>query len=448
VDSGWEDNNIFQSGAESSSPVKPTPAKARSVRRSSVLPRKTPRKATSAPPETSSPPSSPSRPPRITQRPPQSPPESRFEPELPAQVLQTQRARILPLKYDLTPSPVKPAAAVIRKPSPILEIIDIAHGDNGDDDDAELEALKQSLEAGPAESEMALVDQEVAIVQADEDPDVSVDTALASLDQESDSISSAPESHGTPAWLRVCTTLILAVCSVCIWSYKQESASLGYCETGSSTNQVLENARIRWAAEEACNVENRTLLYLPSVTPGVEQDQTPCPPPALIPIPHASSCTPCPEHAQCTANSVTCDTGYLLRPHPLLFLLSAHPNTSSAIPLSSLSPSTSPSDVAWRLVTGALDGLPGLGSVALPPRCVADPRRKRNIGSLAKAMDAWLAQQRGQRLCESAFVSFVRDADGGEARRWGVSLQSLKDFLRPKNVVRCSSFGLQPSVTP
>src|ERR1700761_80126 len=53
-DSGWEDNNVFQSGAESSSPARPPPkprTRKAAAPKASTATRKSSRKATSAPPE-------------------------------------------------------------------------------------------------------------------------------------------------------------------------------------------------------------------------------------------------------------------------------------------------------------------------------------------------------------------------------------------------------------
>jgi len=81
-----------------------------------------------------------------------------------------------------------------------------------------------------------------------------------------------------------------------------------------------------------------------------------------------------------------------------------------------------------------LDGLPGFGSVALPPRCMEDPKRRRNIGALGKAIESLLGQERGHRLCAGgkAVDEVVMDIEGGDAKKWGVELEKLRDVMKKK----------------
>ncbi len=90
-----------------------------------------------------------------------------------------------------------------------------------------------------------------------------------------------------------------------------------------------------------------------------------------------------------------------------------------------------------------LDGMPGIGPVALPPRCVEDPKRKRHIGVLGKAIEAVLGLERGKRLCTSE-VPPIQDMEGGEARRWGMHLDALREAMKAKTAVSCH----RPSITP
>ena len=99
-------------------------------------------------------------------------------------------------------------------------------------------------------------------------------------------------------------------------------------------------------------------------------------------------------------------------------------------------------ELAHTALSLVADGLPGLGPVAFPPRCVEDPRRKRHIGALGKAVEAMLAAERGRRLCAG-----VRPAEGTaqqgeaeEAKRWGVEVEVLKGTIRKKTAV--SGFSL------
>ena len=146
-------------------------------------------------------------------------------------------------------------------------------------------------------------------------------------------------------------------------------------------------------------------------------------------LPTPQRCTPCPDHATCDRHGVVCDTNYVLQPHPLLAYLSAVPSRTST--------STAPVDVAWKVIHVVFDGLPILGSVALPPRCQEDPKRKRNIGALGKAIEVLLGQERGKRLCADGKILTmpVKPESGGEAKKWGVELGLLRETMRKKTSV-------------
>lgn len=242
--------------------------------------------------------------------------------------------------------------------------------------------------------------------------------------------------------------LLFAVSLLSLVPYKQESASIGFCNPGADTNDILEGLRIRRAAALECAAENRTLLFVPPVASAsssavasknsaVAQTQTldspVCPPPALIPIPSPNACTPCPDHAQCSQNSIVCDSGYIIRPHPVLGFL-PFPMANS---LNSLQPHLQPIAPTRAILSGVsavFDGLPGFGPVAFPPHCVVDPRRKKHIGVLGKAVEAVLGQERGKRLCAGDTVP-VKDESGGEAKRWGLELSALKEAMKKKTAV-------------
>jgi len=81
-----------------------------------------------------------------------------------------------------------------------------------------------------------------------------------------------------------------------------------------------------------------------------------------------------------------------------------------------------------------LDGLPGLSPVALPPKCIEDPRRKKHIGALGKAIEAVLGQERGKRVCAGE-VPILREFEGGEAKRWGLEMGALKELMKQKTAV-------------
>ncbi|KAJ7273673.1 Man1-Src1p-C-terminal domain-containing protein [Mycena haematopus] len=352
-DSGWEDNNVFQSGAESSSPARPKPA------RKSVGPRKT-RKSVSAPPEIL-PSSSPLRgkgDPSLF-----SPPQSKFEPQLPPA------------------SPARPVSWRRNSASPLCcaapeqeqdETLDVG-GDTEYADDGPTEDYGDGRETGSRP------------------PPPVEKLGIASI------------------LMRLVIALLALATSGVVINYKLESAPIGYCAAGRDTNPTLEALRARRLEVEACNAENRTLLA----------DGTLCPPPALPGLPQPDTCTPCPAHARCSQFRVeACEPGYLLKPHPLLFFLP---------------PPGSGADAAWRAVGNATDGLPGLGSVGLPPRCVEDPQRKLRIGALGRTVEKELGAVRGRRLCASARGPRAFPAnEGGEARQWGMDTDSLAELMRER----------------
>ncbi|KAF8077984.1 Man1-Src1p-C-terminal domain-containing protein [Lyophyllum atratum] len=367
-DSGWEDNNIFQSGAESSSPARPSPVRPKAARKSEG-PRKS-RKSASAPPQMFP---SPPRLPRSPQDNRFAPPQSTFDPQLPAV---PPSDHLQPIKEESTQ--------------------DFISEDEG----------------AKAEEEDPFTDSEVP-----EDQTVAISQRIAQGGK-----------AGLASIIRPLLLLLVGLPALyAVINYKQESASIGYCDTGSNTNSALEELRTRRIAVEACNRENRTFLYLPPLSGDADSkalDLTPCPLPPLIPWAHPDSCTPCPEHAKCSQDHITCEPGYLMRPHPLLFFLPV----SSSPRDTKLSLSTPLADLVYKILST------GLGSVALPPRCVEDPKRKRNIGVLGKRIESLLGQERGRRVCAGGKVlqESVNDMDGGEAKRWGIELESLREAMKNK----------------
>ncbi|THU90729.1 hypothetical protein K435DRAFT_821093 [Dendrothele bispora CBS 962.96] len=412
-DSGWEDNNIFQSGAESSSPMRPSPI--RSKPRRSTAPRKS-RKSMSAPPQVS-PLSSP---PKVS-RFPVSPPQSKFEPELPDfGTPSTRRSSGVGVGPS---SPFTPPVmmtkeeevdleGVVTRPEVRQDYIDTVEAVNFNDEGEEAEAEEEDGE----EKEQVEEDEEVdfnAVVQQ-RIADGGQELVLAE-DEDEDAL----QLSRTSPLAQLFRILFFGLLTYMISEYKKDSASIGYCNTGSGTNDILEELRSTRQAIELCNKENRTTLY-----DGV--DSPACPLPPIVPLLRPDSCTPCPDHAICSGHDITCEKAYTLRPPLLLSFLPPPPKTTNE----SFSLSLPPSEVVWRAISGAADGLPGLGPVGMVPRCVVDPRRKRNIGVLGKAIESWLAVERGTRLCAGEAERPIEDSEGGEARRWGLRLTELRDRAR------------------
>ena len=358
-----------------------------------------------------------------------SPPRSKFAPHLSPEAIRENDNIVSgvphsPFKRFIT-SPFKALSPLgVVKTREMIE--------EADEEDVGEEALERvEEEASTANAEDAVEDASETdeIDELDESEDGKQDLSVVqSLDD--DAVvrpSSRPGPPRSGFLLRFLAVIALVLVYLVVGPYKAQSVALGYCDTDSNTNDALERLRTRNAAIEACNRDNRTFLYLPAT--GVQEE--PCPPPLVLPfIP--DECTPCPEHATCTPDTVSCEHGFLLRPHPLLAFI-ALPSSNTLSPHSQLSPSA---NAVLKFISATLDGMPGLGPVALPPRCVEDPKRKRHIGVLGKAIESVLGLERGKRLCASE-VPPVQDTEGGEARRWGMQLDALREAMKAKTAVSC-----------
>ncbi|KAF8212275.1 Man1-Src1p-C-terminal domain-containing protein [Mycena galopus ATCC 62051] len=387
-DSGWEDNNVFQSGAESSSPARPKPRK-------SVGPRKT-RKSVSAPPEilpSSSPLRGKGEPPLF------SPPQSKFEPQLPPSV--TRETRLMAPKFA---SP-QPAFVLSPQQQTQDETLDIG-GDTEYADDGPTEDYGNGPDEEDEEAEEELGEEELG---EEDEHNAVVSRKIAEGGKQVALRPPPAEKLGTAGLvMRGLVALLALVGSGVVFNYKLESAPIGYCAAGRDTNPTLEALRGRRLEIERCNAENNTLL----------PDGTPCPLLPLPGLPQPDACTPCPAHATCSQFRVeACEPGYLLKPPALLFFL----------------PPPAPESALWRAVGNVTDGLPGLGSVGLPPRCVEDPQRKLRIGALGRGVELELGAIRGRRKCASARGPHAFPAnEGGEARQWGVDMESLAGLMRER----------------
>lgn len=356
----------------------------------------------SAPPQLS-PPSSPPKAPTF-QRAVVSPPQSKFEPVLPPGV----RRQPLPATQGALVGHVAPergSATADQRPHDSLDALILQNEEVG----AELTA---------AEDEHADLGTQVAA-------DSRHTIGGGPIDHHLERSTSRAQSRSY--FLTVLYTICLAIGLTVVINFKSESQAIGYCDTGSNSNRALEEFQARLSAE-ASNRENQTFShFLSSLTDGITlQDGTPSFPFSHIPLPHPSSCTPCPEYATCSGDTVTCNVGYILRPHPLLALLS---------PFGTVAPT--PVETVWNALSKVANGLPGLGPVAFAPHCIEDPKRKRNIGALGKAIDALLSQERGRRVCAGGPPSQVAtpDGEGGDARKWGVDIETLRETMKQKTSV-------------
>ncbi|KAG6911498.1 hypothetical protein DXG01_014572 [Tephrocybe rancida] len=403
-DSGWEDNNIFQSGAESSSPARPSPVRQKTTRKGAPGPHKS-RKSSSAPPQMLL-----SSPPRLPHSPddkrfsPLSPPQSTFEPYLPS-IPPVDQLRLSQAHFSsFTPSKLR---TPVSKPQ--LE-------ESGDELD--IIGADSPNHKRPEYLEEVGSESQALLEEKSSDDEAEVDFVESEFNEDD----LAPEEHYTVGlkgrksfWVVV--ALLLVAGGTFMYSDRQESASIGYCNAGSLTNDVLDRLRTERLFAETCN----------STSSAAGEPAKSCPSLRFIPWGPPDSCTPCPDHAKCTGTSAICDRGFLLRSHPLLFFLPPSPSPrNTAVSLSS-----PPVDVFWKFIR-LLDGLPGFGSIALPPRCVEDPKRKRNIGSLGKTVENIVGKERGDRICANgkALKEIVEEVDGGEAKRWGLELEHLRQISK------------------
>jgi hypothetical protein len=456
-ESGWEDNNIFQSGAESSSPVRPSPTKPRASRKSTG-PRKS-RKASSAPPE------------HVTRSssPPVEVPETafQFEPEIPVETRRFTRASSKPPAEPPAPRPLFAVPSVVLEEDepnsqashhPLIEDDDvfgpISTTSNMAVKDQPLEEEEEDAEYSAAEiAEPDPEDEENPENELDADAEEQdVDTAHTHAVSRKIANSGKAlvrrqsRATGRPWYLTVLYLLFAGYAASLGYEYKEESAALGFCDTGKTTNDLIELRKAEQAAIQECNYHNRTLMYAPEDDDQYTQDDLirECPPPALLPIPQPTTCTPCPAHASCSRFTVACDNGFILRPHTLLSFLPPPPPTSPSSPAQE-SVSTV-SELLWTAISTLLDGLPGLGPIALPPQCVIDQKRTVRIGALGKAIDQYLAQERGRRLCTGEVDDVeVPDSEGGEASKWGLEMDALKAYFAERTPVSHFS-SIVPSI--
>lgn len=260
---------------------------------------------------------------------------------------------------------------------------------------------------------------------------------ISEEEEEADRASAVVEGirPGMQSFARVLIWLCISGALYAGYSYKLESAPIGYCDRGSNTSAALQMVLTRRAAIEACARDGKSFIEMTSSNdfPSVHSKLgEPCPLPPLIPIPHPNSCTKCPDHATCGQFSVACDSGYLLKPNILLSFIPV--SRSQSILSNSHAPHLSQS--FFKAASDVTSGLPGFGSVGLTPRCVEDPR----IGALGKAIGSMLAKERGRRICRGDYFNESKIQDGPEdAVKWGTEVGRLKEVFKSGASVRSFS---------
>lgn len=187
-------------------------------------------------------------------------------------------------------------------------------------------------------------------------------------------------------------------------AWKNESASIGYCNANSDTNPFLDGIRQRRSQIQECNA--KLISRGPDEVDTRLVDGLVCSLEPLNPIPPPDSCTPCPKRATCTHHIVQCDGAFIPKRHP----------ANSLFPFKL--------DVLF-------DGLPGFGSVAFPPTCVEDRRRLAHLVTVEKQLEKWLARVKGDKICKG-----VLEEGGGDAKAWGIQYDELWKLSKPGLTVR------------
>lgn len=203
----------------------------------------------------------------------------------------------------------------------------------------------------------------------------------------------------SPTWTRLLMMVTFAALLGISIQYKMNSAVIGYCYSGSDTNSIIEARKAKMLTAEECHRKSE----MGNISETEIGNNETCPSLLLLPFLEPLRCTPCPLYAVCTEDAVNCEQGYLLKQHPL-----------EQIPF----------------LASLLNGFPGFGPVAFPPRCVEDTQRKSKIGRLGIALENYLATIHGQRKCTALSGS------SDSAALWGVKLETVHDNLRKGTVVK------------
>lgn len=227
--------------------------------------------------------------------------------------------------------------------------------------------------------------------------------------------SAQPVSFFGSALSRLAVILVFAFAASTLVMYKTDSAWIGYCDEGRDSNlRIAELQGKRYLARQeaqACRIRYSTVNISSPMDTVNDQWNDPCNPiPFQGPF-DATTCTPCPKRAVCTPDSVTCQSSFILRRHPLVQAFGP----------------------AGPLLEKVVNGLPLFGSVAFPPKCVEDRERLKRIGGLVKNIEMFLANTRGKRVCEGVMVP--SEFPGGEAKTYGVVMDGLRESARTRSPV-------------
>lgn len=208
--------------------------------------------------------------------------------------------------------------------------------------------------------------------------------------------SSVARPASTRSWTKtlgyVAGSLAALFGTTSLWTYKRDLAWIGYCDADSNTNLRIRQLKVsRQEARDAAAVCYNSF----NISEPFKHDLC-LPLPFQTPM-EAHECTPCPERAVCTPDSVTCQANFIIKPHFLSWL------------------------------SPYLSGIPKVGAVAFPPTCVEDMDKLKKIGGLVTGLENWLAQTRGRKICDNAKIP---NGDGGEAKALGLEFESLREAAK------------------
>lgn len=186
--------------------------------------------------------------------------------------------------------------------------------------------------------------------------------------------------------------------------WKSISASNGFCDTGSTTNGIIQAREQPIAEAQHCVAMSTQHRSDHPDALALNCDISALP---LVPfLPRPTSCTPCPHNAKCeNGEVVACAPEYILTP-------------SLLAPLSPL-----------------VDGLPGLPSRVFPPACRPDTARMRQIGQMAREIERHLARERGEAVCAGTDKECTR----GAGLCFGVSEAGLHEYFASRRNPKMSS---------
>ncbi|QRW27204.1 sulfide-quinone oxidoreductase [Rhizoctonia solani] len=345
-DSAWEDNNVFQSGAEDS-PVKsarrqpkprigPPPVARRVSSRNSMSASPQPHPQNSHSPEQR----------EVTPEPIITPEVYNNTPGTPAFIPRLPTTVSTPIGGLRT---FNPPASQIRK-SIAAAAPPLAQDEPSSDEKEREEKKKKKKKKKPRNPRILQIKSDQDSLISD---DAKEDNSYEQIDEPIDYNSAVAQRIASigrdlaagkalvqradikippvvPRWLSLVLGFGFSVLLSITASYKTESSSIGWCDTGSNTNSIIAERQTAQAAR-----------------------------PALLA-----------RHATCTPPyGITCHPTYIFKPHPL--------------------------DIIPGLRAFA-SGLPGFGAVAFPPQCVEDDARKRKVSGVAKGMATYLETVKGK----------------------------------------------------